>query len=297
MAAPANANMRAIEPGSGGDEMLVSTEWLAASLAAPDLRVVDASWYLPDAGRDAEAEYRAAHIPGAVFFDIEDISDDRSGLPHMLPSPEKFSSRVRRLGLGDGARIVVYDGGPMYGAARAWWMFRTMGHRDVAVLDGGLSKWRADSHPLEDLPPMPRERHFTARVNGLLVRDRDQMLANLETGREQVVDARSAARFAGTAPEPRPGLRAGHIPGSRNLPWDRLLRADGTLHAPAEIAALFAAAGITADRPVVTTCGSGMSAALLLFALARIGRRDVALYDGSWSEWGADPARPVATGD
>jgi thiosulfate/3-mercaptopyruvate sulfurtransferase len=297
MAAPANANVRATEPSPNGDEMLVGTEWLAASLAAPDVRVVDASWYLPDAGRDAKAEYREAHIPGAVFFDIEGISDDKSSLPHMLPSPEKFSSRVRRLGLGDGTRIVVYDGGPMYGAARAWWMFRTMGHRDVAVLDGGLSKWRADGHPLEDLPPMPRERHFTARVNGLLVRDRDQMLANLETGREQVVDARSAARFAGTAPEPRPGLRAGHIPGSRNLPWDRLLRADGTLHAPAEIAALFAAAGITADRPVVTTCGSGMSAALLLFALARIGRRDVALYDGSWSEWGADPALPVATGD
>lgn len=295
MAVPANANLPVANDGDG--EMLVSTEWLAASLAAPDIRVVDASWYLPDAGRDPKAEYRAAHIPGAVFFDIEDISDDTSGLPHMLPSPEKFASRVRRLGLGDGTRIVVYDGGPMYGAARAWWMFRAMGHEDVVVLDGGLPKWRAEGRPLEDLPPMPRERHFTARINGLLVRERDQMLANLESGREQVVDARSAARFAGTAPEPRPGLRGGHIPGSRNLPWDRLLRADGTLRAPTEIAALFGEAGITPDRPVVTTCGSGMSAALLLFALARTGRRDVALYDGSWSEWGADPTLPIATGD
>lgn len=295
MAVPANANVPVTNAADG--EILVSTEWLAASLTAPDIRVVDASWYLPDAGRDAKAEYREAHIPGAVFFDIEDISDHESNLPHMLPSPEKFSSRVRRLGLGDGTRIVFYDGGPMYGAARAWWMFRTMGHQDVVVLDGGLSKWRAEGRALEDLPPMPRERHFTARVNGLLVRDRHQILANLDSGREQVVDARSAARFAGAAPEPRPGLRAGHIPGSRNLPWDRLLRTDGTLRAPAEIEALFAEAGITAGRPVVTTCGSGMSAALLLFALARIGRRDVALYDGSWSEWGADPALPVATGD
>ena len=275
--------------------LLVSTEWLAAHLSAPDVRVVDASWYLePD--RDPRAEYREAHIPGAVFFDIEAISDDASPLPHMLPSPEKFASRVRKLGLGDGSRIVVYDGGSAYAAARAWWMFRAMGHEDVSILDGGLRKWRAEGRPIEDLPPAPRERHFTARANRLLVRNRDQIAENLTTGREQVVDARGPGRFAGTEPEPRPGLPSGHIPGSLNLPYARLLRPDGTLKRQADLEALFREAGIEADEPVVTTCGSGMSAALLLFALVLTGRRDVALYDGSWAEWGAAEDLPVETG-
>jgi thiosulfate/3-mercaptopyruvate sulfurtransferase len=289
MSAPARAPQRLHEPNA-----LVSTEWLAQHLHAPDLRVVDASWYLPAMGRDPKAEYAAGHIPGAVFFDIDEISDSASPLPHMMPPPEKFTSRVRRLGLGDGNRIVVYDGAGLLSAPRVWWMFRAMGHEDVAVLDGGLPKWRAEGRPLEDLSPMPRERHFTARMNTTLLRDLDQMRANLDSGREQVVDARSAGRFQGVEPEPRPGLRGGHIPGSRNLPWQDLVQPDGTLLPPERIAAAFRAAGIDPSRPVVATCGSGVSAAILLLALHRLGTRDLALYDGSWAEWGACEDLPIA---
>lgn len=276
---------------------LVSTEWLASHLEAPDVRVVDASWYLPDEGRNARAEYNAAHIPGAVFFDIDEISDGDSPYPHMLPSPEKFASRVRRLGLGDGNRIVVYDGGGLArSAARVWWTFTLFGHRDVVVLDGGFHKWRMEGRAIEDIPPMPRERHFTARVNSLLVRDMDQMRRLVLNGEEQVVDARSAARFAGKTPEPRAGLRSGHIPGSFNLPNASLFDPEtGCFKNPDELRRLFEEAGVDLRQPVVTSCGSGITAANLFLALHILGARKIALYDGSWAEWGAQDDTPVAT--
>ncbi|HTQ14007.1 MAG TPA: 3-mercaptopyruvate sulfurtransferase [Rhizomicrobium sp.] len=266
---------------------LVSTEWLAAHLAAPDVRIADASWYLPQAGRDAKAEYASAHIPGAVFFDIDDLSDERSALPHMLAPAPKFASRMRRLGLGDGNLIVVYDGAGIYSAPRAWWMLRAMGHEEVSVLDGGLPKWRAEGRPVEDMVPHPYPRHFTPRPNNALVRGFEQMTANLSAKAEQVVDARGAARFLGREPEPRPGVKSGHMPGSANVPYTELVAADGTLRPRDDLAALFAARGIDPARPAVTTCGSGVTAAIALLALTVLGAKDAALYDGSWAEWGA----------
>jgi thiosulfate/3-mercaptopyruvate sulfurtransferase len=287
--------------GNGGGtfvnaEALVSTAWLAERLSAPDIRVVDASWYLPQQKRDPRAEYRAAHIPGAVFFDIDEIADTDDPLPHMLPSPEKFASRMRKLGLGDGSRIIVYDGsGVNSSAPRAWWMCRVFGHRDVAVLDGGLRKWQAEGRPVEDLPPMPRERHFTARLDRTLVRDVEQVRANLASGREQVVDARARGRFLAEQPEPRPGLRGGHIPGSRNLPYQELIKPDGTFLDPAAMRARVAQAGIDMARPVVTSCGSGITACVIALSLHLLGHREVAVYDGSWAEWGSRTDTPVET--
>ncbi|WP_439814716.1 3-mercaptopyruvate sulfurtransferase [Zavarzinia sp. CC-PAN008] len=277
-------------------DAVVSTEWLAQRLTAPDVRIIDASWYLPQEGRSGRQEYEEAHIPGAQFFDLDDLSDEASPYPHMLPAPEKFASRMRRMGLGDGSLIVIYDGGPLLGAARAWWMFRAFGHGDVAVLDGGLAKWKAEGRPLTDERPPSRERHFTARLNSLMVRDLDQMHTNLKTGREQVVDARARGRFEGTEPEPRAGLRPGHIPGSASVPYKSVLAPDGTLLRGDDMRAVFHDAGIDPVKPLVATCGSGVSAAVLLLALHTIGARRTALYDGSWAEWGAQPWTPVAVG-
>ncbi len=278
-------------------DAVVDTDWLADHLSAPDVRVVDASYYLPHEGLDGREEYEDQHIPGAVFFDIDDIADSASSLPHMLPAPEKFSSRVRKLGLGDGIRIVVYDQRGLFSAPRVWWTFRYFGHHDVAVLDGGLPKWLAEGRPVEDRNVTPGERHFTARVDGLMLRDRAQLLANMKTGREQVLDARSRGRFEGRDPEPRAELRGGHIPGSLNLPFTELFgRRDKTLIPAAELSTRFESAGVDMGRPVVTTCGSGVTAAGLALGLHIAGHKDVALYDGSWAEWGLPGDTPLETG-
>jgi thiosulfate/3-mercaptopyruvate sulfurtransferase len=278
-------------------EALVSTEWLARHLQAPDLRVVDATWHMPGQGRNARAEYEARHIPGAVFFDIDEIADEASKLPHMLPSPEKFSARMRKLGLGDGNRIVVYDAHGMMSAARVWWSFRVMGHKDVAVLDGGLPKWLAEGRPVEDTPPPPRERHFSARLNHTLVKDKSAVARNLKNRRFQLLDARSAGRFQGTEAEPWPGRRSGHVPGSRNLPYTELLDPTHKTFLPADaLAAKLETAGVDLKKPVVTSCGSGVTAAILALGLHLIGHEDVAVYDGSWAEWGLPGDTPVETG-
>lgn len=265
---------------------LVSTDWLARHLRDPDLRVLEASWYLPDAGRDARAEYGAAHIPGARFFDIDEISDLRSTLPHMAPPPEKFISRMRAMGVGDGHQVVVYDGEGLFSAARVWWLFRLMGKTDVAVLDGGFPKWRAEGREIEDMPPIVKDRHITVSRQNNLVKDVTQVAHAAKLGEAEIIDARSAPRFRGEVPEPRPGLRSGHIPGAKNVPFATVLNADGTMKAPAELKAVFEAAGVDLAKPAITSCGSGVTAAVLSLALERIGHRNHALYDGSWAEWG-----------
>ncbi|MGA9411599.1 MAG: 3-mercaptopyruvate sulfurtransferase [Roseobacter sp.] len=276
---------------------LVSTNWLAAHLKDPDLRLLDASWYLPEAGRNAKDEYDKAHIPGARFFDIDEISDQRSDLPHMAPPIEKFMSRMRAMGIGDGHQIVIYDGAGLLSAARVWWLFKLMGFETVAVLDGGFPKWKAEGHALEDMPPMVRDRHMTVRFQNQLVRDVTQVSAASKLNDHVIVDARAAGRFRGDAPEPREGLRAGHIPGSRSVPFTTLLNKDRTMKSPEECRAVFEAAGVDLSKPVITTCGSGVTAAILALALERLGHRQWSLYDGSWAEWGMFPTVPVATGD
>jgi thiosulfate/3-mercaptopyruvate sulfurtransferase len=275
-------------------DALVGTDWLAAGLGDADLRVVDATWYLPHLGRDARAEYLKAHLPGAVYFDIDAIKDTRNPLPHMLPSADAFAQAVGALGIGDGDRVVVYGGRGAIAAARVWWTFRVFGHDAVAVLDGGLAKWRAEGRLLESGPVTPPARRFTPRLGSGLVRDLGAMRGNLATKAEQVLDARSHGRFVGTEPEPRPGLRSGRIPGSLNLPYDRLFRAeDNTLLPPDELRQIFDKAGVDLERPVTTTCGSGVSAAVLALALHRLGRPDVPVYDGSWTEWGGRADTPI----
>ena len=278
---------------------LVETDWLSEHLNSPDVVIVDANWYLPNDPRDPRAEYLEARIPGAIYFDIDEISDKSNPLPHMLPSAEQFSSQMRKLGIGDGMKIVVYDAQGMFSAPRVWWTFRSMGVDDVAVLNGGLVKWRAEGRELEDGPPVARgPRHFTSRRNGEFVRDRDEILALALAGNanEQILDARASARFRGEAPEPREGLRSGHIPSSFNLPYGDLLNKDGTLKQASELELLFKNAGIDLKRPIATTCGSGVTASILSLALAVLGHRHVAVYDGSWSEWGADENLPIGTG-
>jgi thiosulfate/3-mercaptopyruvate sulfurtransferase len=276
---------------------LIKTDELARDLGAPDLVIIDATWYMPNEGKDAHAEYLNEHIPGALFFDIDEIADTKSTLPHMLPPPEKFSSRMRAMGIGDGSRIVVYDSRGLYSAARVWWTFRVMGVDDVSVLNGGLPKWKREGLPLESgAPPNRTTRHFTARRNLELVRDLLDMKALLKDKSAQIIDARAPERFAGKAPEPRAGLRSGHIPGSHNVPFGKLLNQDGTLKSAPELQRLFEQAGVDLNKPVVTSCGSGITASVLALGLAELGHRRTSVYDGSWSEWGADQSLPIETG-
>jgi len=277
-------------------ETLVSTSWLAAELGAPDLRLLDATFVLPGSGRDARAEYEAGHIPGAMFFDIDEIADGDSPFPHMLPSEAKFASRMRALGLGDHGRIVVYDNSPLHSAARAWWMLRIFGARHVAILDGGFPKWTAEGRPVEAGTPAPRPGHFTPHFDAGAVAGKADMLALIGDDGQQIVDARGAARFSGEAAEPRPGLASGHMPGARNLPQGELFNPDNSMKQGDALRAAFDAAGVDLSKPMVTTCGSGVTAAVLLFGAHLLGKQDVRLYDGSWSEWGADPETPKAKG-
>lgn len=272
----------------------VSTAWLQDHLDAPDVLVVDASWYLPTMNRDGKAEYAAGHIPGAVHFDIDAVADKTSPLPHMLPRPEDFGRMAGALGIGDGMRIVVYDGAGLFAAPRVWWTLRTFGAQDVAILDGGAPKWRAEGRPWTDEPSRRRPAVFTAKLDHGAVADGDAVARALAGGTAQVVDARPADRFRGEAPEPRPGVRAGHMPGSLNVPFTRLV-ADGRLRPPAEIEAAFREVGVDIDRPVVTSCGSGVSASILAVALESLDRPIKSLYDGSWADWGSSD-RPLATG-
>jgi thiosulfate/3-mercaptopyruvate sulfurtransferase len=271
---------------------LVSAEWLIKNIEAPDVRVVDATWFAPftnppETGRQA---WMRGHIPKAVHFDIDDIADTSSHLPHMLPDAVKFSSRVRRLGLGDGNRIILYDQNNFFAAARAWWMFRVMGHKDVHVLDGGLNAWVAEGGPLDDMPPITGERHFTPRVRSDLVMDAKALETLIGTARTVIIDARPEGRFFGRDPEPRAGLPSGHIPGSVNLPGSQLITEDGRMKPAMELRRLFK----DPLAPTVTTCGSGVTAAITALALARLGNWDVAVYDGSWADWASDPSRPIA---
>ncbi|MCH2250858.1 3-mercaptopyruvate sulfurtransferase [Cognatishimia sp.] len=276
---------------------LVSTAWLNANLKDPDLRILDASWYLPTESRDPKAEFDESHIPGARFFDIEEISDHRSNLPHMVPPVEKFLSRIRDLGVGDGHQIVVYDGAGLFSAARVWWLFKLMGHDDIAVLDGGLPKWASEGRPVTGEPPVIRDRHMFARPRYEMVKDVTEVSRASKLMDYTIIDARAADRFKGEAAEPRPGMRAGHIPNSRNVPFNTLLNTDKTMKEPAELKAIFENAGVDLTKPAITSCGSGVTAAVLCLAMERFGKTDHSLYDGSWTEWGAFPTVPIATGD
>jgi thiosulfate/3-mercaptopyruvate sulfurtransferase len=277
-------------------DSLVSTDWLAREIGAGDLRILDASYHLPDAGRDAAQDYARGHIPGAMFLDLATLVDIASPIDNTMPPPDRFAARMRELGVSEDSRIVVYDDSAIHSAARAWFMLRLFGARQVAILDGGLGKWQAEGRPLAQGSEAARAGDFTARPAQEKLRDKGDMLRNLEDQREQVIDARGPGRFTGAEKESRPGLASGHIPGARNLPYATLYQADGTCKPSQELAAAFADAGIDPARPVVTSCGSGMTACILAFALHRLGHEAVALYDGSWSEWGADPGTPKATG-
>ena len=277
-------------------DSLVSTEWLEAELGSPDLQVIDATVFLPGAGRDARAEHEAAHIPGAVFLDLDEVVDSDSPFPHMLPAAAKFASRMQSLGARDGQRFVVYDNSPLHSAARGWWMLRIFGAHYVALLDGGFQKWTAEGRPVEQGRAHARHGHFTAAFVETAVADKALVRSLVGAGSHELVDARPAARFAGEDAEPRPGLASGHIPGARSLPQSELFNSDNTWKRGDELRAAFEAAGVDLAKPMVTSCGSGVTAAVLLFGAGLLGKQDVSLYDGSWSEWGADPSTPKAKG-
>lgn len=278
-------------------EVLVSTEWLAQHLANPDLRVVDATYHLPNLKRDARAEYAAAHIPGAVFFDVDTIADRSVPLPHMLPPPAQFAEAVGALGIGNGTFVVAYDSYGLMSAARVWWMFRAFGYDRVAVLDGGLPKWKAEGRPVDAAPVTVTPRTFTAKFRPRVVRRKADVLDNLKSRDELVIDARSAGRFRGSDPEPRAGLRSGHIPGSRNVPYASLLDPKAQTVLPADaLRQRFQAAQVDLGKPLVTSCGSGVTACVLALGLHLIGIPQVAVYDGSWAEWGEAGNTPVETG-
>ena len=277
--------------------ILVSTKWLAKRLENAEVRVLDASWYLPGMDRNPIIEYEKSHIPNARFFDIDDISDNRSDLPHMVPPIEKFMSKVRKLGVGDGHQVIVYDGSGMFSAARVWWLFKMMGHKNIAVLDGGLPKWISDGFPVNDKPPVIRDRHMMVDQISSYVKDVTQVAAASKLGDHEIVDARSPGRFRGEENEPRKGLRKGHIPNSKNVFFKLLLNEDQTFKNATELKRVFYSAGVDMTKPVITTCGSGVSAAVLNLGLELIGKTDHSLYDGSWTEWGMSPALPVEIGD
>jgi len=275
---------------------LVTTEWLASELGAPDLAIVDATKFLEGTGRDARAEYEAEHIPGAVFLDLGELADTTPGAPHKLPPEHKMASRMQSLGIRDGQRIVIYDNSPLHSSARAWWLLKTFGAHYVAILDGGLAKWKAEGRPLESGRTQVRHGHFTPLFDEAAVVDKATVSQLVEAGDHVLVDARPGARFRGEEEDPRAGIASGHIPGSRNLPQTQLFNPEGTWKRGEELRAAFYAAGVDLDKPMVTTCGSGVTAAVLLFGARLLGKRDVRLYDGSWTDWGSDPATPKATG-
>lgn len=277
-------------------QLLVSTQWLEDHLDAPDVRILDATYFLPEDNRDARAEYEESHIPGSRYFDIDDVADSRSSLPHMLPPVEKFISRVRAMGIGDGHRVVVYDTHGIFSAPRVWWMFRLFGKQDVAVLDGGMKKWIAEGRAVEDMPPIVRDRHLTARRNAAMVKDVTQVAASAKLGDAQIIDARSPERFKGEVAEARVELRSGRIPGSMNVYYQDLLNEDGTMKGLEDLRAIFNGAGVDLSKPTITTCGSGVTAAILSLAMARLGHQLNAVYDGSWSEWGMYNDLKVETG-
>jgi thiosulfate/3-mercaptopyruvate sulfurtransferase len=275
---------------------VVSTNWLAEHLDQGDIKILDGSFYLPAEQRDADAEYAAAHIPDAQRFNIDVVCAPNSASPHMFPAAEAFGNAVGAMGIGNGDTVITYDGGKLTGACRVWWMFRAFGHKKVAVLDGGIGKWRAEGRAVENVIAAPEPARFHAEYNEDMIRSIEQVLTLIDDGgSEQILDARAAGRFDGSVPEPRAGMRSGHMPGAFNLPYDKLLQADGTLRDNDHLRALFTEAGVNLDRPIVTSCGSGVSAAVLLLGLRSLGHEANRLYDGSWSEWGSRDDTPIVT--